>query len=298
MKDTASRHSNDFPERAAGESVIRTVITPSTGWNSLNLGDLWDFRELLFFLVWRDVKVRYKQTLLGAAWAVLQPTLTMVVFTVFFGRLAGVGSQGVPYPVFSYAGLLLWTFFAQGLAQSSNSLISSTNLITKVYFPRLVIPLASVLAGIVDFILAFVVFLGLMAAYGIAPSVTVLALPAFFALAFTTALGAGLWFSALNVEFRDIRYVIPFVVQLWLFVSPVIYPATNVVDKLQDLGLPGWLYGLNPMVGVVEGSRWALLGVGTPPGPVIWASAGVSIATLISGAAYFRRMEKTFADVV
>lgn len=275
-----------------------TVIEPSRGWVSIRLRDLWEYRELLYFLVWRDVKVRYKQTLLGAAWAILQPTLTMVVFTIFFGRLAKIGSEGMPYPIFSYVGLLPWTFFAQGLTQSSNSLVGSSHLITKVYFPRLVIPLATVLAGVLDFALAFLVLLGLMAFYGVVPTVAVLALPAFFMLAFLVALAAGTWLSALNVEYRDVRYVVPFLVQIWLFVTPVIYPAKAVVGKLQELGLPGWLYGLNPMVGVVEGFRWALLGIGTPPGPVIWASAAVTTVALATGAAYFRRMEKTFADVV
>lgn len=282
--------------RVGGEPT--TVIEPSRGWVSLRLRDLWEYRELLYFLVWRDVKVRYKQTLLGAAWAILQPTLTMVVFTIFFGRLAKIGSEGVPYPIFSYVGLLPWTFFAQGLTQSSNSLVGSSHLITKVYFPRLVIPLASVIAGVVDFALAFLVLLGLMAFYGVVPTVAVLALPAFFLLAFAVALGAGTWLSALNVEYRDVRYVVPFLIQIWLFVTPVIYPARAVVGKLQELGLPGWLYGLNPMVGVVEGFRWALLGIGTPPGPVIWASAAVTVVLLVTSAAYFRRLEKTFADVV
>ncbi len=275
-----------------------TIIEPSRGWVALKLRDLWEYRELLYFLVWRDVKVRYKQTVLGAAWAILQPTLTMVVFTIFFGRLAKIGSEGVPYPVFSYVGLLPWTFFAQGLTQSSNSLVGSSHLITKVYFPRLVIPLASVLAGAVDFALAFLVLLVLMAFYGIVPTAATLALPALLVLAFVTAVGVGTWLSALNVEYRDVRYVVPFFVQIWLFVTPVIYPAKAVVGKLEQLGLPGWLYGLNPMVGVVEGFRWALLGVGTPPGPVIWASTAVAAVLLATGAAYFRRVEKTFADVV
>ncbi|MCG6962505.1 MAG: ABC transporter permease [Acidobacteria bacterium] len=286
------------PEGVRAGGAPKTVIEPARGWVSLRLRDLWEYRELLYFLVWRDVKVRYKQTLLGAAWAILQPTLTMVVFTIFFGRLAKIGSEGVPYPIFSYVGLLPWTFFAQGLTQSSNSLVGSSHLITKVYFPRLVIPLATVLAGVVDFALAFLVLLGLMAFYGVVPTVAVLALPAFFLLAFAVALGAGTWLSALNVEYRDVRYVVPFLVQIWLFVTPVIYPAKAVVGKLQELGLPGWLYGLNPMVGVVEGFRWALLGIGTPPGPVIWASVAVTAVALVAGAAYFRRMEKTFADVV
>ncbi len=275
-----------------------TVIEPSAGWAPVNLGDLWGYRELLYFLVWRDVKVRYKQTALGAAWAVLQPTMTMVVFTIFFGGLAGISSDGIPYPIFSYAGLLPWTFFAQGLSQSSNSLVNSQHLITKVYFPRLVIPLASVLAGAVDFVLAFVVLLGLMAFYGIWPGLAVLWLPLLLLLAFATALGVGLWLSALNVEYRDVRYVVPFIAQIWLFVTPVIYPTSAVTARLDALGLPGWAYGLNPMSGVVEGFRWAVLGSGSPPGPLVMVSAVVSLVLVATGALYFRRMERTFADVV
>jgi len=274
------------------------VIEPSKRRVSLHLRELWDYRDLLYFLVWRDVKVRYKQTILGAAWAILQPTLTMVVFTIFFGGLAGISSDGLPYPVFSYAALLPWTFFAQGLTQSSNSLVGSQNLITKVYFPRLIIPLATVTAGIVDFGLAFLVLLGMMLFYGIWPGLAVLWLPLLFAMAFGTALGVGMWMSALNVEFRDVRYIVPFVVQFWLFVTPVIYPAKAVTTRLESHGVPGWLFGLNPMAGVVEGFRWALLGADTRPGPLIFASVAVTVFLLVTGAAYFRRMERTFADVV
>jgi lipopolysaccharide transport system permease protein len=222
----------------------------------------------------------------------------MAVFTIFFGKLAGVGSDGLPYPIFSYAALLPWTFFAQGLSQSSDSLVASANLVRKVYFPRLVIPAASVLAGVVDFAIAFVVLFALMAYYGIWPSAAVVFLPLLLLLAFATALGVGMWLSALNVQYRDVKYVLPFFIQLWLFVTPVIYPASRVTTKLVQLGLPAWIYGLNPMVGVVEGFRWSLLGVGTQPGPVILASAAVTAVLLISGAFYFRRMERTFADVV
>jgi lipopolysaccharide transport system permease protein len=274
------------------------IIEPSRGWIHLRLGEAWEYRELLYFLVWRDVKVRYKQTLLGAAWAVLQPLMTMIVFTIFFGRLANVGSDGVPYPVFSYAGLLPWTFFAQGLSQSSDSLVGSANLIRKVYFPRLVIPMASVLAAIVDFAVAFVVLIGLMGYYKVAPTAAVIFLPLFLLLAFATALGVGMWLSALTIEYRDVRYIVPFFVQLWLFVTPVIYPMSRVTPKMRELGIPTWLYGLNPMAGVVEGFRWALLGTATRPGPVLAASVVVALAILISGAFYFRRMERTFADVV
>ena len=283
---------------AHSPEIPTVLIEPTRGWTSLRLGDVWEYRELLYFLVWRDVKVRYKQTALGAAWAILQPLMTMVVFTIFFGNLAGVGSDGLPYPIFSYAALVPWTFFAQGLSQSSDSLVASANLVRKVYFPRLVIPAASVLAGVVDFAIAFVVLFALMAYYGIWPSAAVVFLPLLLLLAFATALGVGMWLSALNVQYRDVKYVLPFFIQLWLFVTPVIYPASRVTTKLVQLGLPAWIYGLNPMVGVVEGFRWSLLGVGTRPGPVILASAAVTAVLLISGAFYFRRMERTFADVV
>jgi len=274
------------------------VIEPSRGLLNLRLRELWEYRELLFFLVWRDIKVRYKQTLLGASWAILQPFLTMVVFTIFFGTLAGIGSDGLPYPIFSFAALLPWTFFAQGLTQSSQSLVGSANLIRKVYFPRFIIPLSAILAGVVDFALAFLVLLGMMAYFGIWPGITILFLPILLALAFTAALGIGLWFSALNVEYRDIRYVLPFFVQIWLFVTPVIYPTSVVTERLARFHIPTWIYGLNPMVGVVEGFRWSLLGVESKPWPLIAASAGVSIFLVITGALYFARMEKTFADVV
>ncbi len=274
------------------------VIRPTKGWESLRLGEVWEFRELLFFLAWRDVKVRYKQTALGALWAILQPVLTMLIFTIFFGGLARVGSDGMPYPIFSYAGLLPWTLFAQGLSQAANSLVGASNLIKKVYFPRLIVPLASVLTGLVDFFVAFTVLIGLMVWYRVPPTAAVLWLPLFLLLAVLSALGAGLWLAALNVEYRDVRYVVPFFVQLWLFVTPVIYPTSRLSAKLTELGLPVWLSGLNPMTGVVEGFRWALLGSGSSPGPILVASASVTLVILLSGAFYFRRMEKTFADVV
>lgn len=285
----------------AGEHPLEIptlTIEPTSGWLSLGLGEIREYRELLYFLVWRDVKVRYKQTLLGAAWAILQPTLTMIVFSVLFGKLASIGSDGLPYPIFAYAGLLPWTFFAQGLSHSSESLVGSANLIRKVYFPRLVIPAAAVLAGVVDFLFAFVVLIGLMAYYRVWPGAPVLFLPLLLALAFATSLGIGMWLSALNVEYRDIRYVVPFFVQLWLFVTPVIYPASRVASMLAKYGIPSWVYGLNPMAGVVEGFRWALLGKGPGPWSTIAMSAAVSALMLLSGAYYFRRMEKSFADVV
>jgi lipopolysaccharide transport system permease protein len=270
-----------------------THIQPSSGWVSLKLRELWEYRELLYFLIWRDIKVRYKQTILGAAWAVIQPFFTMVVFSVFFGRLAKVSSDGLPYPIFSYAALVPWTFFANGLGQSSNSLVGSSHLITKVYFPRLAMPISTVLSGVVDFALAFAMLLGMMLFYGIVPTVNAVWLPLFLLLAMVTALGTGLWFSAMNVQFRDVRYTVPFITQFWMFVTPIAYPS-SLIEK-------PWvrtLYGLNPMAGVVEGFRWALLGTDTAPGPIIIASSLTALAILIGGAFYFRRMEKTFADIV
>ena len=278
--------------------VPRTVIRPSRGWINLGLAEFWEYRELLYFLAWRDVKVRYKQTALGAAWAILQPLLTMLVFTLFFGGLAKVGSDGLPYPIFSYAGLLPWTLFAEGVTRSSQSLVASSNLIKKVYFPRLIVPASAILAGVLDFVVAFVVLIGLMAYYGIWPSAAILYLPLLLILVLAIALGVGVWLSALNVEYRDVRYVVPFFIQLWLFVTPVIYPASKVVAKLQSIGVPPWLYGLNPMAGVVEGFRWALLGRTAVPASLIVASAVVAVLIVVSGAFYFRRMEKTFADLV
>jgi lipopolysaccharide transport system permease protein len=254
--------------------------------------ELWYYRELLYFLVWRDVKVRYKQTALGAAWAIIQPFFTMVVFSLFFGRLAGVPSDGVPYPIFSFAALVPWTFFANGLSQSANSLVASQNLLKKIYFPRLAIPIATVLAGLVDFVLAFAVLLGMMLYYGIVPAMNAVWLVPLLALALTTALGVGFWFAALNVQYRDVHYIVPFVVQLWLFATPIAYPSTLLDEPWRTV------YGVNPMVGVVEGFRWALLGTDTAPGPLLLDSTAVALLLLVSGALYFRRMERTFADVV
>lgn len=269
-----------------------TAIRPSRGWISLDLRALWEYRELLYFLTWRDIKVRYKQTVLGAAWAILQPLFTMVVFSLFFGKLAGIPSDEIPYPIFSYTALVPWQFFASGLTQSSNSLVGSANLISKVYFPRLVIPISAVLSGGVDFVIAFIVLLGMMLFYGIAPTWNALWLPSLMLLALITSLGVGLWLTAMNVQFRDVRYAVPFLVQAWMFATPIAYPSSLLDEPWRTL------YGLNPMVGVVEGFRWALLGTDTAPGPIIGVSAVVAVGLLISGAFYFRRMEKTFADVV
>jgi len=268
------------------------LIKPSRGWVSLHLRSLWDYRELIYFLIWRDVKVRYKQTALGAAWAIIQPFFTMAVFSLFFGKLAKVPSDGIPYPVFSYAALVPWTFFANGLSQSSDSLVGSANLIKKVFFPRLCIPVATVLSGVVDFSLAFTVLLGMMLYYRITPTINMLWLPLFLLLALVTSLGVGLWLSALNVEFRDVRYVVPFITQFWMFATPIAYPSSLLSEPWRTA------YGVNPMVGVVEGFRWALLGTNTAPRPIIVVSSLAALAILAGGAFYFRRMEKTFADRV
>jgi lipopolysaccharide transport system permease protein len=284
MRSTSSDAPRELPE---------LILEPSRGWRKLNLGELWAYRELLYFLIWRDVKVRYKQTLIGAAWAIIQPLLTMIVFSLFFGQLAGIPSEGVPYPIFSYAALVPWTFFANGLTNVSNSLVSSGNLIKKVYFPRLVIPLASVLSGLVDFALAFAVLLLMMLLYGILPTAAILALPLFVLLALITSLAVGMWLSALNVQFRDVRYVLPFLIQFWLFATPIAYPSSLIENELVRT-----LYGINPMAGVVEGFRWALLGSPMPPLPMLLASGLTASVALISGLFYFRRMEKFFADIV
>jgi len=276
--------------QASEVPVIR--IEPLQGWVPLKLHELWEYRDLLYFLVWRDVKVRYKQTVLGSAWAIIQPLLTMVVFSLVFGRLAKIPSDGVPYPIFSYAALVPWTFFANGLRHASTSLAESSNLIKKVYFPRLAIPLAVMLSGAVDFALAFLVLLAMMAYYGVMPTMNVLWLPLLLLLSLITALGAGLWFSATNVQFRDVRYTVPFVIQFWLFATPIAYPSSLIPEPWRIL------YSLNPMVGVVEGFRWALLGTNTAPQVMIIVSSLVALGILISGAYYFRRMEKNFADVV
>jgi len=282
---------NSLKRESNINSLPVVVIHPSRGWIPINLRDLWFFRELLYFLTWREIKVRYKQTLLGAAWAIIQPFFMMVVFTLFFGKLAKVPSEGVPYPLFNYAALLPWTLFAEGISRSSNSLVQDANLVQKVYFPRLVMPLSAVLSPLVDFAIAFTILIGMMFYYGSPPTVNLLWLPLFITLALITALGTGLWLSAINVKYRDVRYVIPFVIQLWLFASPVVYSSSLLPEKFQII------YGLNPMAGVIEGFRWALLGT-EPPGFLITVSVMIVIVILISGAFYFRRSEKTFADVI
>ena len=269
-----------------------TVIEPTRGAAPLDLRELWEYRELLYFLVWRDVKVRYKQTALGAAWAILQPVLTMIVFSIFFGNLAKVPSDGVPYPIFTYAALLPWQLFAHALTESANSLVTNQHLVTKVYFPRVVIPAAAVLAGLVDFAIAFVVLLGLMLFYGIVPTLAILTLPFFVVLAIATALALGLWLSALNVRYRDVRHTIPFLTQFGMFATPI-------ADSSSLLSEP-WhtLYGLNPMAGVVEGFRWALLGTQQGTSPLVLVSIASVVVLLWGGLVYFRRTERTFADIV
>lgn len=274
------------------ESIQVIRIEPTRGWVALQLKELWAYRELLYFLIWRDVKVRYKQTALGAAWAIIQPVFTMIVFSLFFGRLAKVPSDGIPYPIFAYAALVPWTFFSHGLTLASNSLVGSSNLLKKVYFPRLAVPISSVLSGLIDFGIAFIVLLGMMLYYGIHPTLNVIWLPFLLLLTVTTSLAVSLWLSALNVHFRDVRHMLPFLTQFWLFATPIAYPSTLLSEQWRTL------YSINPMVGVVEGFRWALLGAETAPGLMLIVSSMASLALLVGGVFYFRRLEKTFADVV
>jgi lipopolysaccharide transport system permease protein len=283
MKETTITIPSELP---------RTRRQASKGWSWPKLRELWEFRELLYFFAWRDIKVRYKQTVMGVLWAIIQPFLTMVIFSLFFGRLANVPSDGVPYPVFSYTGLVPWTFFANALSQASNSLVVNANMVKKIYFPRLALPLATVLAGVIDFALAFIVLLGIMFFYHMVPTINIIWLPFFSLLALVTSIGVSLWLSAMNVQFRDVRYTIPFLTQTWLFLTPIAYPSSSIPQPWQTL------YGLNPMAGVVEGFRWALLGTNTPPGPMTAVSTVVAVFLLISGAFYFRRMEQGFADVL
>ncbi|HEY0008053.1 MAG TPA: ABC transporter permease [Tepidisphaeraceae bacterium] len=284
------------PAVSSAPSALDVVrIEPQNGWQPLDLREFWRYRELLGVLAMRDLKVRYKQTALGAAWAIIQPVLTMIVFTIFFGKLGGMAGKvegGVPYYIYVFCALLPWQLFAGALTNAGNSLIGSQNLITKVYFPRLVIPISAILSGLVDFAIAFIVLIILMIWAGIVPGIAILTLPLFVLMAFTAALAVGLWLSALNVEYRDVRYVIPFLTQFWMFLSPIAYPSSIVPEQWR------WLYGLNPMAGVVEGFRWALLGNVNPPGAMIWVSAVMTILLLIGGAYYFRRMEENFADRV
>jgi lipopolysaccharide transport system permease protein len=281
--------------KASGEAPFRMpsfVVTPSQGWSLPKFASLWEYRELLYFLIWRDVKVRYKQTALGILWAVLQPFMTMVVFTIFFGKLGQFPSDGVPYPIFAYTALLPWQLFAGSLTASGNSLVGNQHLITKVYFPRLIVPLSAVCVGLVDFSLSFVILLGMMAYYGIYPTVAILLLPFFVVLAVVTALAVGLWLATLNVEYRDVQYTIPFLTQFWLFITPIAYPSIMVPEQWR------MLYSLNPMVGVVDGFRWAMLGQTTKPDVAVFLSILITGILLLGGLYYFRRMERSFADKV
>ena len=292
-----------LPEQNPAETVINadlpeTIIKPSKGWVSLELKEVWKYRELLYFFVWRDIKVRYKQTILGAAWAIIVPFMDMIVFSLFFGYLAGMPSDGIPYPIWNFTAQVPWRFFANGMSQASNSLVAGADMIKKIYFPRIVMPTASVLAGLVDFILAFAVLLLMTVFFGFLPTLKIVWIPIFLFLAFMTSLGAGLWLSAMNVQFRDIRYAVPFLERMWYFITPIVYPSSLITDKLpENLAWLKAIYFLNPMVSVVDGFRWALLGTDTAPGPMIFVSMISAMLMLFSGAYYFRRLEKTFADV-
>jgi len=278
------------PDESLNASVIR--IRPVSGGVRLNLGDLWEYRELLYFLVWRDLKVRYKQTVLGAAWAIIQPLLLMLVFTVFFGRLIGVPSEGLPYSIFAYTALLPWQLFARALSDASVSLVANERVITKVYFPRLLVPAAAVISSLVDFAIAFVLLLGMMLFYGVYPGSAIIALPVFILLVLIAALGVGFWLSALNAIYRDVRYTLPFLTQLWMFATPVVYPSSLVPREWW------FLYSLNPMVGVVEGFRWSLLGKAAPSETMLVVSAAAVLFIFGAGIVYFGRMEQTLADVI
>jgi len=292
LEGNVGASTNGDPMMASQARLPTVVIEPREALFNLNLYALWEYRELLYFLVWRDIKIRYKQTVIGAGWAILQPLMTMVIFTVVFGNFAKVPSDGLPYPIFAYTALLPWTYFAQAINRSSESLVSNTNLISKIYFPRLIIPISAALAPLVDFGIAFVILLGMMAWFGISPNWGILSLPLFLLLATMTALAVSLFLSALNVKYRDVRYTIPFIVQVWMFASPVAYPISLVPEKWR------LLYSLNPMAGVIEGFRWALLGKSSPDFAVMAVSAVVVLILLLGGLVYFKKMERTFADVI
>jgi lipopolysaccharide transport system permease protein len=269
-----------------------TLIRARYRWFEVNLGELWEYRELLYFLVWRDLKVRYKQTLIGVAWAVIQPVFTMIVFSIFFGRLAGLPSDGLPHPIFYYTALLPWTYFANALSQASNSIVAHQQVITKVYFARVLLPIAGVLSGLVDFAIAAAILLVMMFVYGIVPTWNVFWLLPLVFLVILTAVAVSLWLSALNALYRDVRYAVPFLLQFWMFASPVAYPASLVPEHWR------WLYGINPMAGVIEGFRWALTGSGQGPGSMMAVSVAVVLIVLVAGFLYFQWMERTVADVV
>ncbi len=283
---------NAIAQAEALPKVPPMRIAPQRGWLEFNFGELWHFRELLYFFVWRDIKVRYKQTVVGVAWAVLQPFLTMLVFTLFFAKLGHIPVGGMPPTIFYYSALLPWIYFSASLLNATNTIVENQRVITKVYFPRLVLPLAATLSGLVDFGISFLMFVAMMIYYGIRPTTAIFYFPLFLLLALLTALGVGLWLAALNAIYRDVRYVVPFLVQFWMFASPVVYPSSIVPERWR------WLYGLNPMAGVIDGFRWSLSGVGDPPGRLLIASTLMVLVVLAGGLAYFQRMETTIADVV
>ena len=276
----------------ADQDVPIFDIRPASGWRLLDLRELWAYRELIYFLTWRDIKIRYKQTVLGVAWAIIQPLAMMMVFSFFFGRLAGISSEGVPYPLFTLAALVPWQLFSRAITESTSSLVTDQKLITRVYFPRIIVPISTVLAAVVDFLIAAALLVLLLAIYGIQPGAGVMWLPAFVVLMLVAALGTGFWLSALNVEYRDVAYTIPFINQFWFFVTPVVYSSTMIPDRWR------FLYGLNPMSGIVEGFRWALLGAGEPPGAMMGMSTLIAVLLLISGVVWFRRRERTFVDII
>lgn len=298
--DILTKISSDSPAQARQV----TIIEPPSGWQFIRLREIWQFRDLLYYLSWRDVKVRYKQTVLGVFWAILQPLMTMVVFSIFFGGFAEIPSDGIPYPIFSFTALVPWTFFSSGVTSVSNSLVGNSSMLKKIYFPRIIIPITQLFSALVDFMMAFAVLIFMIIVYSLLPStaenpsliqidpVKLIWLPVFLLMAFASALSIGLWLAALNVQFRDVRHSVGFIVRLWMFITPVIYPLSLVEERWQ------LIYSLNPMTSVIEGFRWSLLGQGTGPGPVMLVSAIVISALLISGLFYFNRMEKNFADVV
>jgi lipopolysaccharide transport system permease protein len=292
MASVTSNTTVAAPLSTGHASLPVTRIEPSRGWFNLRLKELWEYRELLYFFVWRDVKIRYKQTAIGVVWVILQPLLTMIVFTLFFGKLAKMPSQGLPYPVFYFAAVVPWMYFSVALVTATNVVVEHQRMITKVFFPRLILPFSAVLSGLVDFAIGFVVLLIFTVSYGIRPTVTTLLLPFFLLLAVLTALGVGLWLSALNALYRDVRYLIPFVVQFWMLASPVAYPSSLVPERYR------WIYGLNPMAGVIDGFRWALTGKGQAPGSVLIASVVMVCITVFGGLIFFNRMEGAIADRV
>jgi lipopolysaccharide transport system permease protein len=284
--------SNTVAIHKAGAAANVTVIRPTRGFSSLRLKDLWEYRDLMYFLMWRDVKVRYKQTAIGTAWVILQPLVTMLIFTAIFGILVRVPSEGLPYSVFLYTALVPWSYFSEAISRGGGSVVANTNLISKVYFPRLVIPIASIITPVIDFLLSFVILLGLITWFDIRPTWAIMTLPLFFLFTVMTALAVSLWFSALNVRYRDVSYTIPFVIQVWMFASPIIYPIGIIPFKWR------LLYSLNPLVGVITGFRWALLGKGSPDFWTMGISLAGVILLLTGGILYFRRMERTFADII